>query len=529
MKLHLTLFLYLLCSTIVYSQSNEWIVSFDSEPSDLFLKAEYNLVNTVTRLSSDLNIYMITYQSQVDRKYVADQFKDNKKLRNISPNAELELRKMPNDTRYGEQYHLDLIQAENVWEETTGKSNGNTDYVIAMLDDGFDFQHQDLQDNIWTNDAEVPEDGIDNDNNGFIDDYKGLNIETNNDQHDIEEHGSQVLGILGAKGDNSTGITGVMWDANILIISGVSNVAEVIAGLDYVYEMKKLYVSSNGTMGANVVVTNFSGGLRRFFPTDFPDWCEIYDLLGTEGILSVAAVANEDFNVEEEGDMPTLCTSPYLITVSNTDRDDVIDDSTASGAVSVDLAAPGESIISTAIDNKYEVISGTSASCPQVAAAVGLLYTVDCDAIREQQSTNPSQLSLDIKNAILTGVDNIPSLAESVSKGRLNIFKSMLKLNSICGTTEAGDLNVFSVSPNPINNGDMTFSSLEYTTDIFSEHTFIITDAMGRLIYTQKFVPSAFSEKSLSLNQVPYLDSGIYSFSIMNENTVSSTSVVVIE
>lgn len=529
MKIRLTIFLYLFCAATIFSQSNEWIVSFDTSPSDVLLKEKNNnSFNSVKLLSDDLNIYLITYSEAVDRKFVLDQLHGKAQVRHVSPNTEVELRRTPNDDLYGDQYHLDLIQAEKVWEETTGKSNGNDNYVIAMLDDGFDYLHQDITPNLWKNEGEIPADGIDNDNNGLVDDYNGLNIETNNDDHAIEEHGSQVLGILGAKGDNSTGITGVMWDANVMIVSGISNVGEIIAGLNYSYKMKKLYDSSNGTLGANIVATNFSGGLKRFYPSDFPDWCEMYDLLGSVGILSIGSVANENFDVEAEGDMPTLCTSPYLITVSNTDMNDIKDVNSAYGSTSVDLAAPGERIISTDVGNGYAVISGTSACSPQVAAAVGLLYTVNCDAIREEHKVNPSQLALDIKEAIISGVDELPSLSESVSKGRLNIFKSMLGLVDLCGGTAIGALQVESIVPNPITNATMSSGSLQYTTDVFSEHQFIINDAMGRLIFSQKFFPSTFSTKRILLDQVPYLDNGAYSFSLMNENSISSTSVIVV-
>jgi hypothetical protein len=529
MKLYITIFIYLLFSTFLSAQKDEWIVRFDEQPLIENLKNTSSDIISVQNLSDALDIYLFKFGTQLSSDEVEKKLSHLNHIRHITPNMEVEQRRLPNDPLYSDQYYLDLIQAERAWDETTGKTNDDNDYVIALLDDGFDTRHPDISRNIWANQGEIPDDGIDNDSNGFIDDYLGLNIEDNNDKHNVAEHGTQVLGILGADGDNGEGISGVMWDANILLISNVSNVGEIIAGLDYLYEMKLLYMSSNGEQGANVIINNFSGGLSRFFPSDFPDWCAMYDLLGTVGILSVGSVANSNFNVETEGDLPTLCTSPFLITVTNTDRNDVRSSLAAFGATSVDLAAPGENILSTGLNNEYIEFFGTSASAPQIAGAIGLMYNVDCDAIQELHNSNPSQLALTMKNALLDGVDQLPSMNESVSGGRLNLFNSMLELGVICGSSEIDELSIADISPNPISVSSINSVSLEYVTDVFTEHTLLINDQLGRLVYYQKFTPPTFGEKQLLLNQIPVLSPGIYSFSIMNENDIASTSVVIIE
>jgi len=525
MKLNITIFLYLSILTSVIGQSNEWIVTYSDEPNEVLKNAEKVDEYSMKLLSSELNIYLVTYNDTVLKSYV---FETLGKPESVSPNAEIELRRVPNDELYSEQYHLDLIRAEEAWDITTGNIDGNSDYVIAVLDDGFAFTHPDLIPNLWTNEAEIDGDGIDNDDNGYIDDYLGLNIQTNNDDQVVETHGSQVLGVLGAKGNNGIGIAGVMWDADILIISAVTTVGEIIAGMNYIYEMKRLYVETDGARGANVIVTNFSGGIPREFPDSFPAWCAVYDLLGTVGILSVTATANLSLDVEEEGDMPTLCDSPYLITVSYTDRIDELSNS-AFGSTSVDIAAPGENILSTVQGNSYNNNeSGSSYAAPQVAGAIGLMYNVDCEEIAQQHIDNPTQLALDIKSAILNGVDTKVSLNESVSGGRLNMFNSILELIELCGGTALAELEVFPLAPNPMTNADMSTMSLNYVTDVFSEHTLIVTDALGRQVYTQKFMPSTFSAKSILLNQVPYLSSGLYSFYIINEKGISSQAAVVL-
>ncbi|MDA8692654.1 S8 family serine peptidase [Saprospiraceae bacterium] len=525
MKLNITIILYLSIITSVIAQSNEWIVSYYEKPEDVITKANETEDYSIKTLSSELNIYLVTYAEAVNKRYVHEALG---KPKSVSPNADIDLRRTPNDSRFNEQYYLDVIQAEDAWDITTGNVDCNSDYVIAVFDEGFDVTHPDLVPNLWINDGEIEDDGIDNDNNGFIDDYLGLNINTNNDNHEVDDHGTRVAGVIGAKGNNGSGITGVMWDTNILVVSGVDNVAKIIASMDYVFQMKKLYIESNGARGANVIVTNLSAGIRRRFPDEFPDWCATYDLLGSQGILSVTAAPNENFNVEEEGDLPTLCDSPYLITASYTDFTDNLDSRSAFGSVSVDIAAPGESILSTTLGQTYDEDNGASFSAPQIAGAIGLMYNVDCDEIAQQHIDNPSQLALDIKTALFNGVDRRASLSETVSGGRLNIFNSIIELTEVCGGTAISELEVFPLVPNPMSNADLSAMSLNFTTDVFSEHTLLVNDAFGRLLYTQKFIPSTFSDKSILLNQVPPLDTGIYSFSVMNEKGISSQSVVVV-
>ena len=242
----------------------------------------------------------------------------------LYPNRPVEYRNTePDDFFFEDQWSLEIIDATMAWDQSTGGQdfNGN-DVVIAILDDGYDIRHEDLESNYWMNAEEIIGDGIDNDDNGYIDDFMGVNIQSGDGIHAGVKHGTQVAGIISAVGNNGLGIAGINWNSKLIIVSGVSNIAEVIKGMEYLYELKSRYLESNGSKGANIVVNNFSGGLKRLFPSDFPMWCETYDLLGSVGILSVGAVANENYNVETEGDLPTLCESDYLIMVTNTNSTD---------------------------------------------------------------------------------------------------------------------------------------------------------------------------------------------------------------
>lgn len=529
MKMPLLLLSFLFIVNTSYSQSKDWIIK-TSEKIDLEAISKNYSTEKLTSLCLSLNIYRfqtdeIISESDLQTKYLKDI-----KLINISQNMDVELRMTPNDFYYGDQWHLRNTKVDLVWQETTGRSP-STDFepVIVLMDDGFDTMHEDLEENVWTNNQEIPNDGIDNDNNGFIDDYRGLNIETYNDQHAVNQHGTQVAGILGAKGNNEIGIAGVTWESKMIIISNVTNVAEIISGLDYSYNLKKLYLDTDGAKGANVVVNNFSGGIKYEFPDRHPEWCEMYDLLGTVGILSVGAVANIGFNVEVEGDMPTLCTSPYFIAVTNSNQNDEKVFDAAYGSVSVDLGAPGEGIISTDVDDRYTNISGTSASSPQVAGAIALLYTIACDNIKTLSLMNPSQFALELKGALLNGVDKNSSFDETVSNGKLNLFESMLNLTEICGEIKRGELNIYAPVPNPVRGNDISNLEISYITDISSEHEIIMYDRIGRIIYSRKFTPSLFSEKVITLEGISNVDAGVYFITILNETNKDSVKLTVVE
>ena len=182
--------------------------------------------------------------------------------------------------------------------------------VVAVLDDGIDVNHEDLMGNIFINNKEIPNDKIDNDGNGYIDDYKGYNIDLGNGTAVAQNHGTGVSGIIGAIGNNQLGISGINWKIKILPIFGVNQLDEIIMAYSYVLKMKRLYLSSKGDKGAFVVVTNYSGGISKAWGDVEPykQWCAMYDLLGAEGILSVGATDNEPINVDVIGDMPSTCT-----------------------------------------------------------------------------------------------------------------------------------------------------------------------------------------------------------------------------
>ena len=353
---------------------------------------------------------------------------------------------IPNDPEFDRLYHyinngqnsgvLDAdYDAEEAWDLTTGGTTINEDeIVVAVIDDGLDGEHEDLSNNIWINEAEIRDNGIDDDNNGYVDDYFGWDTDRDNsDIFDEGGHAVPLFGIIGAVGNNSRGVVGVNWDVKMMVVQGGGDQASTLAAYAYPFKFRKLYNETNGQQGAFVVVTNSSFGIDKLFPEDAPLWCEYYDILGSVGILSCGATTNENFNVDEVGDIPSTCESDFFIGVTNIDNREQKVIQAGFGKKSIDLAAFGEDIYTTSIDNKYKISSGTSEAAPFVTGLIALMYSLDCPVLADLSRSDPSAAAMLVKDALLTSVQPVSSLAEiTVTGGRMNMNTALTLLADIC-------------------------------------------------------------------------------------------------
>lgn len=415
----------------------------------------------------------------------APMFRARSGAKTFYPNPTLELRGgeglVPNDPQWDRQWNLLKIQAPEAWEITTGglSPNGDT-IVVAVLDLGTEVSQEDLMGNFFINRQEIPSNGVDDDNNGWIDDVTGIITTPNTFVHPRTSHGVACAAAIGARGDNGKGIAGVMWGGKILPISLQRiDLASVLAGYSYCYEMRRRYNLTNGNEGAFIVATNNSFGLFGQSPSSNPLWCEAYDLMGQEGILSVSSVPNMDVEIRDGvWDMPTSCPSEWLITVTKTDRFDSRQQA-AYGDQYVDLAAPSgyySAVIGLAT---YSDFGGTSAASPMVAGAVALLSSYPSDSLGELMRNDRQAAMRLIKQAILEGVDkpfNLNNLL--VSDGRLNLVGSFASLQTHLAIEN--DFKAIKSYPNPI--GNAPFLSLELSISAPSEIFVDVFDAKGALL-----------------------------------------------
>src|SRR6266496_5803597 len=225
------------------------------------------------RISVSPNIYLLHAASANDDASLR-LLKNAKGIILAQKNHETELRAVvPNDTMYASHWNMNNtgqtggtpdadIDAPEAWGITTGglTVQGDT-VVVAVIDCGADLTHQDL--NFWKNYLEIPGNGIDDDTNGYVDDYDGWNAQSQTGVITSCNHGTHVSGIIGAIGNNTTGVVGVNWNVKIMPVQPSStNEALVVAAYTYVYNMRKLYNQTNGVKGAFIVATNSSFGVN---------------------------------------------------------------------------------------------------------------------------------------------------------------------------------------------------------------------------------------------------------------------------
>jgi subtilisin family serine protease len=351
------------------------------------------------------------------------------------PNYRRYPQELPDDPMFGSQWHLENtgqsggtpgadIHAAEAWDITTGNSN----VVVAILDSGVDYNHPDLQANMWQNRGEdwTPEsapghNGIDDDGNGYIDDYYGINAGSNSgDPMDTMGHGTHVAGIVGAVGNNGIGISGINWQVQLMALQFLSpygSVADEIECISYILDQR-----DNG-VPVRVVNASFGGTDHSLFEK------EAIESLMSAGIMMAAAAGNS-------GDGPDALSRNYpaeyglknIISVAATDNQDRLAYFSNYGFHTSHIGAPGVDILSTYFSQTYGDLSGTSMATPQVTGALALLNAQgnpDIDEARER---------------ILRGVDENPYLYGRVfSNGRLDVYKALM--------VELQGPFIFSISP----------------------------------------------------------------------------------
>jgi len=460
MKIAVKYFFTIVCvffALKIWAQGNEAIV-----PNTYIFKTKYlisdaslnkNISNnfdvdfSLARLIPNLNYFEIRFNKNVSPEKTLLQLKKNNYIQTVQYNHYIKSRNTtPNDANFTQQWALNNtgqtggnidadIDAIEAWSIAQGNNTRNGfPITIAVIEvQGFDTNHEDIK--WYINTQEIEDNAIDDDGNGYIDDYRGWNTSNNSDNFPISSHGTHVTGIACAKGNNSIGVSGVAWNTSAMPISvSSSEESKLIAAYGYAYTQRKRFNDSNGTQGAFVVATNASFGVNNAFAAEFPLWCEFYDELGKVGILNIIATTNSNSNIDISGDMPSLCSSPYIIVVTNTDA---TDNKAPAGysTTSVDLGAPGTAIYSTLPNNNYGLMSGTSMATPMVSGAVAVVYSAMPQAMAAGSIIAPRRICELSRDLILQNVDVKPQLSSYTrTSGRLNLYNAVNAANSLCAT-----------------------------------------------------------------------------------------------
>lgn len=422
--------------------SSELIVKLQVTPQE-FLD-EHPEVKELQPISKDLKLYLaVSHERSVLNVNQKSGTMDGASY--VMANDVVTKRSEPNDPQFSKQWAFarsgrrGSINADEAWALSTGGVNIiGQEVVAAVIDGGVDVKHPDLIGNMWINEGEIPNNGIDDDGNGYIDDIHGWNAKSKNNNIPADSHGTHVAGIIGAVGNNGTGVTGVNWNTKIMAINGASsNTAQVLRAYSYVLAQKKLWIETKGAKGANVVVTNSSFGINGADcnSSRYRAWNDMYNEMGKYGILSAAATANAKYDIDSRGDVPTGCSSPYVISVTNTDERDRLYSSfwgggAAWGKVGVDIGAPGVEIYSTLPGRSTGPNTGTSMATPYIAGAVALMHSSASIDFAVNFDQDPGKYALDLKQIILDTAKELASLKnKTVTGGRLDLGRAVTEIN----------------------------------------------------------------------------------------------------
>lgn len=391
-------------------------------------------------VSEHMRIHLLSFdEHRVDKQALIRELQHMPFVSCAQANHILAERIIPDDPFFSLQWHHQQandsdIDSDLAWDITTGGTTANgTDIVVCVVEiGGAQWNTSDIATNHWVNAAEIPSNSVDDDGNGYVDDYHGWNINTQNDAIAAGDHGTRVSSMIGSTGNNSTGVVGVNWNVKMMQVQiGSSTEAAAIAGYEYPLKMRRLFQLTQGEQGAFVVATNSSWGTDNGQPADAPLWCAMYDSLGYYGIISCASTTNNNANVDAVGDLPTACPSQFLISVGRSNSSDV----RASGGYginTIDLVAPGDNVY-LANNTQYVSTTGTSFSSPCVAGGVALLYSAPCTSLETQALADPMWTAQQIKNYVLDGVDTTQQLLqETASGGRFNVNNSLQLLLQQC-------------------------------------------------------------------------------------------------
>ncbi|WP_269537888.1 S8 family serine peptidase [Cerasicoccus fimbriatus] len=307
----------------------------------------------------------------------------------------------PDDPLFSNQWCHNSTHAKDPDMDSTeawDMLNHADDVVVAVIDSGIDHLHEDLAANMWTNTGEIEGNGIDDDENGLIDDYHGYDFANDDgDPMDDNQHGTHCAGIIAAVGNNGVGVSGVAWRTKLmglkfLSASGSGSLSDALNSIYYA-----------AFMGADIT-SNSWGALGSVHPL-------ISEYIAMTDTPFIASAGNDGLDTDINSHIPTSSEEPNIIAVGAHTASDNLAYYSNYGLETVDLSAPGSSILSTLPSNRYGYLSGTSMAAPQVAGCVALMMQL-----------RPELTTAEIKAMLLATVTPVTYLeGKAVSGGRVNL------------------------------------------------------------------------------------------------------------
>jgi len=408
----ITLFFVMSLSTVVSAQDAAYVPDEiligvkKGTAQDVIQRINARLGAKIIRKFRIIDAYQLQMPQGIDVPKAINFYSRQPVVEYAEPNYIVYADATPNDPRFDDLWGLHNtgqtggtsdadIDALEAWKHTVGSE----DIVVASIDTGVDYRHEDLKDNMWVNiDEANGTPGVDDDGNGFIDDIYGYDFRNNDgDPMDDHGHGTHTSGTIGAVGDNGIGVVGVCWEVKIMALkflsaSGSGTTGDAIECIEYAT-----------MMGAHLTNNSWGGGGYSQ---------ALYDVIA-EGPLFMAAAGNSGVDTDVIPHYPSSYDLQNIISVAATDHNDGKAGFSNYGLESVDLGAPGVGTLSTLPGNSYGSGQGTSMAAPHVAGVAALIMSVS------------RMHDLRVKWIILTSVDKIDALEGKVlTGGRLNAKKA---------------------------------------------------------------------------------------------------------
>ena len=406
-----------------------------TNPETLIVKLKKGtILPKLTTETNVQNLFETTYVLRTKNiKSLKEELKNKAQIEYIENSYRSEKTKLPTpvslpeNTNFGPNDFFNDPKVNQIWSFNDANQNGvsvnaayrvhaqtnTTPVIVAVVDTGVDYNHEDLKDVMWTNSGEIPGNKIDDDGNGYVDDVFGINT-LNRDANgratgnpmDTHSHGTHVSGTIAAKQNNNIGIAGIASNVKIMAIKTVPNngdETDVDVAESFIYAAKNGAKLINCSFGKSA---NEGGNL-------IPD--TIKYIGETYGTLVVAAAGNDSSDIDRRPTYPASHKNDNLLIIASTSNTGGLSYFSNFGKISVDIAAPGSNIFSTVPGNKYSSMSGTSMATP---TTVGVLAEI--------LSQHPELSPIALKKLVMDNVTKVASYkGKMISEGRIDLLKSL--------------------------------------------------------------------------------------------------------